>query len=243
MDIKSKIIRVFELKLAILFVFFIILFIILYSSNTYAWTGYTHEWICNRANLSKLDCALADNPKIQSEHPDIIFKNHHCAENKFDCSARKIADKYIGLSTPYARDFAAHLYADSMVPVHWYSFDYDSCHKIFEDKVEAKLRASENIKYDILGSSIDFSVWNITMQCSAKEGKNYTNVTLYVDNMYMDSVARYVSEQLHSDYSPKALKTYNLTPLFIVLLIFIILIFILFIYFGLKNKRTVSIKK
>lgn len=217
----------------------IILSLILFSSNTYAWTGYTHQWICDKANLSELNCALADTPKMQSEHPDIIFKNHHCTSNTYDCSARKIADKYMSIAstTPYARDFAAHLYADSMVPVHWYSFDYDSCHKIFEDKVAEKLRAAENVKYNILGSSIDFSVWNITMQCSAKVGKNYTNVTVYVDNMYMDSVARYVADQMHSNYSTKEIKTYNLTPIIITLLVLVLLIFILFIFYGMKNSR------
>jgi hypothetical protein len=203
-----------------------------------AWTGYTHKWICDRANLSNLDCALADNPKIQSEHPDIIFKNHHCTENRFDCSARKVADKYMLMAstTPQARDFSAHLYADSMVPVHWYSFDYNSCHKIFENKVEEKLRKIENIRYDILDLSIDFSKWNITMQCSAKFGKdNYTDVTLYVDNMYMGTVARYVSEQMHSGYVKDEVEVYDLDTIMYILLALIIIIFILFIYFGMKN--------
>lgn len=218
--------------------FFLVLVIsISFIPLSYAWTAYTHEWICEKANLSELDCALADKPKMQSEHPDIIFKNHHCTENRFDCSARKVADKYITLSTPYARDFSAHLYADSMVPVHWYSFDYDSCHKIFEDKVEEKLREATNIRYTIFNSSIDLSVWNITMQCSAKEGKNYTNITVYADNIYMDIVAKYVSDQMHSQYISRDVKTYDLDMLLIVILVLIVLVFVLFMYFGLKNRK------
>ncbi len=218
----------YSLRLIVIFIL-IIFVVITFASYSYSWTGYTHKWICDDANLSNLDCALADNSKIQSQHPDIIFKNHHCASNKYDCSARTVADKYLTLSTPNAKDFAAHLYADSMVPVHWYGFDYDTCHKIFEDKVEEKLREAQDVKYSFLGSSIDFSEWNITMQCSTKINNNYTQVTLYVDNMYMDTVVNYVSEQMHSTPIKKELQTYDLTLALVITLFLILLLFILFI--------------
>jgi len=223
----------------------LILFFILvnYSSNGMAWTGYTHEWICNKANLSNLDCTNADNPTIQSEHPDINFRYHHCASDLFDCDARTHADKFLAINTQESRGFAAHLYADSMVPVHWYSFDYNTCHKIFEDKVEEKLRKAESIKYDLFGSSIDFSKWNISMQCSTKIGKNYTDVTLYVDNMYMDTVAKYVADQMHSNYVKEEVNVYDLTKVVYVLVAIIIMVFILFIYFGMKNRKNNSNKR
>jgi hypothetical protein len=221
------------------FLFFLVCILIIIPP-IYAWTGNTHQWICDRANLTDINCASADYPKMQSEHPDINFKNHHCTANGYECSARKIADKYVAISstTPYAREFAAHLYADSMVPVHWYSFDYDSCHKIFEDKVEEKLLEAENKQYLLFSNSYDFSVWNITMTCPAKFSKdNYSDVTLYVDNMYMDTVARYVSEQLHTSYVPTKVETIDLTPVAYFIIALLILILTLFIVFGLKNKN------
>jgi len=226
--------------LLILLVF--ILVFALCSSSSLAWTSYTHTWICNKIGLNDTDCASADNPKVQSEHPDLNFKYHHCAGDAYDCDARTHAEKFLIINTSESRGFAAHLYADSMVPVHWYSFDYDTCHKIFEDKVEEKLRSSENVKYDIFGSTVDLSSWNVTMTCPAKFGKEYKNVTVYADNQYMDMTAKYVADQMHISYTSTSIKSYDLTPIVYVFIAFLISIFALFMYFGMKNKNTVRNK-
>ncbi len=215
---------------------FIVMFLLTISFAS-AWTGYTHKWICDKINLTDTDCAAADKPKVQSEHPDLNFKNHHCTSNAYDCSARTVAAKYLMYNYSEARGYAAHLYADSMVPVHWYSTDYDTCHKIFEDAVEDKLRNTENVKYDLFKSSYDFSTWNVSITCPAKFGKEYKNVTFYADNLYMDITAKYVADQMRISYTPTIVKTQDLTPLIYVLLAFIILIFTLFIYFGMKNRK------
>jgi len=215
-----------------------IIFVFLLSiSSVYAWTSYTHKWICDKIGLNDSDCAAADTPKVQSEHPDLNFKYHHCANDEYDCDARTHAEKYLMYSDSDSRGFAAHLFADSMVPVHWYSFDYDTCHKLFEDAVEEKLRNSENVKYSVFGSSIDLSSWNVTMTCPAKFGKEYKNVTVYADNLYMDMTAKYVADQMHISYTPTTVQSYDATPMIYVLFAFLIIIFTLFMYFGMKNKR------
>jgi hypothetical protein len=223
--------------------FILVLLFLITVGDTFAWTGYTHQWICDNAGLSELNCANADDPKMQSQHPDINFKNHHCTQGAYDCSARLIADKYLKINTTEARGFAAHLYSDSMVPVHWYSTDYDTCHKIFEDGVEEKLKNSQNIRYDLFNSQFDFSSWNITMQCPAKFGKENRTVELYADNKYMDTVVRYISEQMHTAPDQKTVKEYDLTPILYVLIAFMIIILTLFILFGLKNRKNNSVKK
>jgi hypothetical protein len=205
--------------------------------STLAWTSYTHKWICDKIGLNDTDCAAADYPKVQSEHPDLSFKNHHCTADAYDCSARIVAAKYLTYSYPEAKGYAAHMYSDSMVPVHWYSTDYDTCHKIFEDAVEEKLRKVESIKYNLFKSSYDFSTWNVTMQCQAKFGKENKTIELYVDNKYMDMTADYVATQMHIQYQPATVKDYDLTPYIYILLMFMILVLVLFIYFGMKNKK------
>jgi hypothetical protein len=204
-----------------------------------AWTSYTHTWICDKAGLSGLDCANADYSSMQSEYHDLSPVNHHCANNDSDCNARKIADKYVLINSTEAQGFAAHLYADSLVPVHWYSTDYNTCHKIFEDKVEEKLRNSQDKSYRLLGKNYDFSSWNLSMNCIAKFGKVNKTVELYADNIYMDSVVKYVAEKIGVDsaVNVKSVKEYDLTPILIVMIILIILVFVLFFYFGLKNKK------
>jgi hypothetical protein len=221
---------------------FILVFLVSITS-VYAWTGYTHKWICDKINLTDTDCAAADKPKVQSEHPDLNFKNHHCTGNLHDCSARTVAAKYLVYSYPEAKGYAAHLYSDSMVPAHWYSTDYDTCHKIFEDAVEEKIRNSENVKYNLFKSSYDLSVWNVSMICPAKFGKEYKNVTLYADNLYMDITAKYVADQMYLSYAPTVVKTRDLTPLLYCILIFLILIFTLFVYMGMKNRPVKPKKK
>jgi hypothetical protein len=203
---------------------------------TYAWTSYTHIWICDKAGLSELDCAAADTPVMQSKYKDASFRNHHCTDNSPDCSAREVADKFLSMNTTETRGLAAHLYADSMVPVHWYSTDYDTCHKIFEDKVEEKLRNSEDINYKMFGKEYDFSSWNFSMQCVAKYGKENRTVDLYVDNTYMVSVARYVSEKMDSTPMVKEVKDYDVTPIVVLLIILVILVLLLFLYVGMKDK-------
>jgi len=216
------------------------LFLITLSSVS-AWTSYTHTWICERAGLSELDCAAADSPAMQSKYHDISPVNHHCANNATDCNARKIADKYVLINTTEARGFAAHLYADSLVPVHWYSTDYNTCHKIFEDKVEEKLRNAEEKNYKLLGKNYDFSKWNFSMTCIAKVGKVNETVLLYADNNYMDSVVKYVAEKMGVNSTAQLntiSKEYDLTPILVVAIIFLILALALFFYFGLRNRRT-----
>jgi|GEM_PF-1758256 len=236
-------------KFFIITVIFSMLFLIGINC-TYAWTSYTHTWICNKAGLTELDCANADYPAMQSKYHDLSPVNHHCANNASDCNARKIADKYALINTTEARGFAAHLYADSLVPVHWYSTDYNTCHKIFEDKVEEKLRNTENVRYTLFKSKVDLSSWNITMQCIAKEGKTNVTVVLNADNQYMDSVARYVAEKMgvesvsNAKTTTEMIKEYDLTPIIYIAIAFLIIIFALFLYYGLKAKQsTVNIVK
>jgi len=208
--------------------------ILLFPSYTHAWTGYTHTWICNHAGLSDLDCTNADNPQMQSTNPGINFRNHHCAEDAYDCAARVKANEYLKINTTLARGFAAHLYADSMVPVHWYSLDYDTCHKIFEDSVEKKLRDSEDVKYELFSSTYDLSTWNVTMSCPLKEG---TIINLYADDKYMELTAKYVASEMHSVYPENSDKTYDLTPIFYLFIALLLIVLTLFIVMGLKNKK------
>ena len=213
----------------------LISFLILLSpSFSQAWTGYTHTWICERAGLSDLDCTNADNPKMQSSNPGINFKNHHCAEDSYNCAARVKAREYQAINTTLARGFAAHLYADSMVPVHWYSLDYDTCHKIFEDSVEEKLKNSENIKYALFSSTYDFSSWNVTMKCSLKDG---TIVDLYADDKYMEITAKYVASEMHSGYMDDSIKTYDLTPIVYLFIALLLMVLTLFIFMGMRHRK------
>jgi len=227
-------------------IIFILLFLsifILSVNYASAWTSYTHKWICDRAGLTDIDCAAPDTPALQAKYTDASFRNHHCADNSSDCSARKIADKYVMFSYLEAREISAHLYADSLVPVHWYSTDYDTCHKIFEDKVQEKLKESDNVRYTLFKSTTDLSAWNITMQCQAKFGKENRTVELYADNLYMDSVAMYVAQKMNVTPTTKVIKEYDLTPIAYLALAFLIIIFTLFMYFGLRNKRDNKKKK
>jgi len=209
-------------------------FIIFCSTYSFAWTSYTHTWICNRAGLSDLDCTNADNPKMQSTNPGINFKNHHCAEDSFTCAARVKAAEYLNINTTLARGFAAHLFADSMVPVHWYSLDYNTCHKIFEDSVEEKLRNSENLKYELFSSTYDFSSWNVSMQCPLKDG---TIVNLYADDKYMDLTAKYVASEMHSGYVESPSKIYDITPIIYLFIAILLILFTLFFVMGMKNRK------
>ena len=150
------------------------------------------------------------------------------------------------INTTDAQGFAAHLYADSLVPVHWYSTDYNTCHKIFEDNVEEKLRNSEDKSFKLLGKTYDFSAWNVSMTCIAKFGKENRTVELYADNKYMDSVVNYVAEKMHVNSSGNvnafAVKEYDLTPILVVMIVLVVLIGLLFFYFELKNKKNEKIK-
>lgn len=225
----------------------ILISVLLFVQFTYAWTSYTHEWICEKAGIDKIypgiDCAAADYPATQSKYPLASFVNHHCTLNMTDCKARQAADKFLMNDTDDTagilamRGIAAHLYADSMVPAHWYSLDYDMCHKIFEDKVEEKLRDSSNERYIIFGKSFDTSKWTITMQCVTTD-KTHQTVILYADNKYMDDVAKYVAEKMNvsSDKQPlnTAVKEYDFT---IIVCIPILLIIAMLMFFLLNRKH------
>ena len=217
-----------------LIIIIFVLSIILSSGIVIAWTSYTHEWICNKAGLSELDCKSADYNTIKSQHPDLRSVNHHCTNDFDNCNARVYARKYLDINTLESRGFAAHLFADSMVPVHWYSLDYDSCHKVFEDKVEEKLKNSENIKYVLLGSTFDFSSWNVTMQCDDK--KNNT-IQLSADNQYMNQVAKYVAEEMYSNYMEQNVEEYDFSSVVIIVSALLTSVLILFLYNGFKNRK------
>jgi hypothetical protein len=224
---KSKVV------IGILFIFILSI----QSQGSYAWTGYTHKWICDRIGLDETDCASADYPKVQAEHTDLSFRFHHCTSNSFDCDARTHAANYLLNDSNQSRGFAAHMLSDSMVPVHWYSTDYETCHKIFEDSVEEKLRKADTASYLIFSSRYDLNKWNITMTCLAKFDKEYKNVTMYVDNTYMDLTAKYVAEKLNVKYVEKPSKMIDWTPYAYLLISLLILIFMLFLYAGLKQKK------
>jgi hypothetical protein len=144
------------------------------------------------------------------------------------------ANEYLKINTTLARGFAAHLYSDSMVPVHWYSLDYDTCHKIFEDSVEKNLKNSEGLKYQLFSATYDFSAWNVTMRCPLKDG---TMVDLYADNKYMDMTAKYVASEMHSGYVEADTKIYDLTPILYLLIALLLIVLTLFIVMGMKNRK------
>ena len=198
---------------------------------TYAWTSYTHRWICERANLSEIDCANADYSDVQKKYKDLAPVHHHCAGNSTDCYARLYAEKFLEMNTTLTSGFAAHLYSDSLVPVHWDSYDYKSCHSVFESLVEQKIEQSENVRYTLFGREFDSSYWNITMRCPDSKG---VIKTLYVDSDYMNYVVRYVAEKMNSTYSEREIRSYDLTPA-IFLSVALSLSIILFLI--LRNKK------
>lgn len=155
------------MKKILSFALFIILFL-LAINFTSAWSGYTHDWICERAGLGELDCHAADNVQVQKGYPGLGFVNHHCTNNSNLCSARVSANKFKEMGTPETLGFAAHLYADALVPVHWHSYDYDSCHGIFEDRIEENLKNSNYFKIKIFNDVMDMSYWSVNMTCYAK---------------------------------------------------------------------------
>jgi hypothetical protein len=246
MSIIINIINILRIKKYVILLFLTILmcFTVFMSDYSIAWTGYTHKWLCEHAGLSdEVDCAAADRPSMQSKYKDVNFRNHHCSNNSTDCSARKVADKYILINTIDAKAISAHLYADSLVPVHWYSTDYTTCHKIFEDKIEEKLKNTEYAKYIFLGKDYDLSIWNVTMQCNAKFGKENRTVELYVDNKYMEAVSLYIAEKVESKPKLPHVEVYDIDRILLsILLPFIIILFLSLLFMILKKRYKLNFK-
>ncbi|MFA5796475.1 MAG: hypothetical protein WC916_00370 [Candidatus Woesearchaeota archaeon] len=215
----------------------LVLVLIFASTNILAWTSDTHEWICNHAGLPDLDCKNADYPAVQKNYSGLGFVNHHCANNAIDCAARRTAVKFKAMNTTITDGFAAHLYADSLVPVHWYSLDYYSCHKIFEDRVEYELQHAGTTVYAIFGDIIDTTKWSFTMECTDKKDVSHK---LAASNEYMNGVVERVAEKMGSTPTTPSINTVNLTaPVIIIVLVVIVLVIL--ILFGRKTaKRKLS---
>ncbi len=212
-----------------------ILALLFASTNTLAWTSDTHRWICNHAELTDLDCANADIPAVQKNYSGLGFVNHHCANNESDCAARKTAIKFQAMNSTITNGFAAHLYADSMVPVHWYSLDYYSCHKIFEDRVENEIAYAGNTKYILFGQQFrDATQWSFTQECSDKDG---TIHELSASNTYMDGVVNYVAEKMGTTPQKTQSAIIDLTPIAITVMVIAVMLFILLFVFGRKNLK------
>lgn len=151
----------------------LIVFLLLFSP-VFAWNSVTHAYICEAAGISA-DCVSADG--------DVNPRYHACRGNVSDCPAREKARYYLedyrksgnGTSLGYA----AHLFADSVTPAHWYSLDYEKCHGVFEERVG---------KYVKNGSTN----WRVSLDCVSKTGEN---VTLFADSAYLEDVANYVRAQ------------------------------------------------
>ncbi len=216
------------LSFALLFILFL-----LAINFTSAWTGYTHDWICNNAGLSNLDCHSADNVQVQKEYPGLGFVNHHCTNNSNLCSARKSALKFKEMGTPETAGFAAHLYADALVPVHWHS--HDSCHSVFEKKIEEALKSTGRYKIKIFSDVIYASYWSVNMTCYAKDIDE--NVALYADSNYMEYVVNSVSVSMDSEIIEFSPKVYDLTWIVVVILFIFVLLLILFFIMGFRNKK------
>jgi hypothetical protein len=154
----------------------VLIAILLLSSIAYAWNCETHTYICEQAGLGNLDCCLADSNYTPG------LSEHHCANNTDDCEAREAAREYLEAGRP---EIAAHLFADSMSPPHWYSFtDEDSsrCHSSVETKVGTRLQPDST------------TIWPVTaIGCHTKDGRI---VDLDVDMAYMIRVIGYVSNEV-----------------------------------------------
>lgn len=159
-----------------------IFLLLMLAVPAFAWNAATHASICEAAGVSA-DCVSADG--------DVNARYHACRGNASDCPAREKARYYLedyrktgnGTSLGYA----AHLFADSMTPAHWYSLDYDKCHGVFEKRVG---------KYVENGST----GWGVSLDCVSKTGEN---VTLFADEAYLGDVAGYVRNQINpaTDYA------------------------------------------
>lgn len=208
------------------------------STNALAWSSQTHIWICSHAGLSGLDCANADIPAVQKNYSGLGSVNHHCADNATDCAARKTALKFQLMNSTdktITDGFAAHLYADSLTPAHWYSLDYYSCHKIFEDKVEEELKSAGDTRYELFGQQLsDSTQWSLTIECADNKG---ITRELSASNVYMDGVVKYVAEKMGSTPQKEQPKTIDLTPILVAVVAIAILLLILLIVFGKKVVR------
>lgn len=162
------------MKITLILIFIIAINLI--AINSYAWTGETHQYICNEAGYPDLDCARADRERTPSPY------YHHCENNLPDCRARIKAREF---QQQGQLDISAHLWADSQVPVHWVSLDYNSCHGPFEKKVEKAIKSGEN-------------EWSINQTCIV-DGKE---VFYDFDSERMKAVIRYVKNQLYMAQIP-----------------------------------------
>jgi len=155
--------------LVLIFVLFLV------STTVSAWGCTTHQWICEQAGFGGLDCCEADG------NVSPVF--HHCADNAPDCKARIKAAELFNASP----NFAAHLYADSLSPPHWYSFnesDYYSCHTRFEREVNDR---------------VGLSNWTLGRSCGTRDGQ-----VVYVEasDVYLAQVVAYVKASMANADAP-----------------------------------------
>lgn len=131
----------------------VLLVLLIVSSIATAWSCSTHQYICDEAGLSNLDCCYAD----REQEPLAFY--HHCASNTTDCKARTFANKYLNsgpeynMTTEVKTQIWAHLISDSYCPVHWESLT-SKCHSEFEDKVESMVEKQ------------NYENWTVTTTCN-----------------------------------------------------------------------------
>ena len=137
-----------------------------------AWSGYTHQWICDKAGLSQYNCSIADDSSYQKK-VQVSNNGHLCLNNSDGCRARVLAEKFF-FSHP---ELSLHLWADSMTSVHWYNFGFEGCHAEFEDCVNSNLKFGN-------------TNWECSIECAdLVTRQKHTN---YADYPYMLSVVDYV---------------------------------------------------
>ena len=155
---------------------FFILVIIIKPVN--AWSCDTHKYICQ--DLVGVNCCIADNREYQGNFEKSAPYWHHCSNNNTDCEARVAAEYHKANNN---LDMYYHLVGDSYSPPHWYSTDYNSCHGLFERKVERHIENND-------------TNWEVEVKCISKVGDN---ITLFADDEYIESVRRIVTENRAND--------------------------------------------
>lgn len=173
-------------------------------ASALAWDCTTHTYICDKAGIN-LDCCAADKSDFQKEHAKTSPYYHHCADNSSNCLARSVADEYAALPGDDSKAIAAHLYADSLTPAHWYSTNYDACHSPFESAVGNAIKAGT-------------AGWRVEQECTNK--KDNSTVVLSADLAYLDEVVQYVQAKLgtqgpvaDNQVSPNGRQTFDFNAL------------------------------
>jgi len=228
----------------------ILILLILFSMQIFAWDWSTHNYIAEKILLRYYpECK----PEIDkgSIYPDKVLNDnikHHCytecpasdtnyCPRKKDCPAKSEADKWIakanmqeGCEKAFSLAVASHYISDIYVPMHnLVNEDYNNCHKPFESKV---------------GEAVSGKTAFPVTQCCEKPMQCFTLTEDDFNNMIKE-VSYYLGIKQGDDYGIENKVTGNafLSPDNIVpksMLVFIIVAMIicllLFFYFARKKK-------